>query len=169
MDTATSKKKYIRTTDGQFECPYCKAIKPRENTMHYHIKSKHTMEFAFQCSRCVGDDAPKFLQRCGYLHHLARIHPENPHISTTDLNPYAGKSYTCPMNNCNHSTHTPGNLEIHFIRNHLREYVPVYDKESKCVGCKGEFRSSGAYLYHALTCFRSVIPDNYMSMVSLIK
>ena len=165
MDTITTSK-YIRTADGQFICPHCKAVKARQNTMLYHMR-KHTKEYAFQCDRC--EEEPKFLQRCGYLHHLATIHPDNPHISETDINPYAGTSYSCPMTDCKHSTHTPGNLEIHFIRNHLREYVPAYEKDSPCTGCKSSFKSSGAYLYHALTCFRDVIPNNYMNMVSLIK
>lgn len=160
--------KYVRNADGHFVCPHCGVIKQKQNTMLYHIQSKHTMEFAYTCDRCPSENAPKFLQKCSYLHHLATIHPENPHLKD-EKNPYAQTKYKCPMEDCTHTTHTRGNLSIHFVRNHLKDIIPSYSKKSACSCCNKTFGSSGAYLYHSLECFRNHIPDDYKRMLSLIK
>lgn len=160
--------KYIRNADGHFTCPHCGQVKVKQNTMLYHIQSKHTKEFAYTCDRCPAENAPKFLQKCSYLHHLAMVHPENPHLKDEE-NPYADAAVKCPVNECTHMTHTRGNMYIHFVRNHMKDIIAPYSKQSVCTNCKKTFNSSGAYLYHAIACFNKIIPDDYKSMLSLIK
>lgn len=165
--TSSSIQKYIRTAEGCFICPFCSEIKKKQNTMLYHIQSKHTNEYAYTCDRCPSDTAPKFVQKCSYLHHLATSHPENPHPTSDMKNQYAEKQYECPM--CKHSSHTRGNIIIHFVRNHMKEYIPNFEKNKECTSCKSLFNSSGAYLYHATECFKSSIPISYMNMLSRIR
>jgi hypothetical protein len=159
--------KYIRNEEGKFVCPYCSAIKSKQNTMLYHIQSKHTKTFAYTCTRC--ESAPQFLQKCGYLHHLATVHADNPHINEEEKNPYAEKRFICVYTECNHSTHTRGNLDIHFVRNHLKEFIPSFKINEPCTQCNKIFSSSGAYFYHAKDCFKNLIPPDYINMISRIK
>ena len=159
--------KYIRNAEGKFVCPHCSVVKEKQNTMLYHIESKHTKNFQHKCTKC--DDCPTFLQRCGLLHHLATVHPDDPHLGEKGANPYAGVKYSCPMSGCDHTTHTRGNAYIHIVRNHLKDYIPVWEKGSVCVGCSKTYASSGAYLYHAAACFKDRIPSDHAMMLSRIK
>lgn len=142
--------KYIRNADNHFVCPYCGIVETKQNTMLYHIESKHENKFRFECTKCA--DTPRFLQRCTYLHHLATVHPEDPHISADEKNPYAGIAFVC--DECEHSTHTKANMMIHYARNHAKDWIPAFVKGAPCTGCSKYFASSSAYLYHACTCFK---------------
>ena len=157
--------KYIRNEDGHFVCPHCSIVEEKQNTMLYHIESKHEHKFRFECTRC--DAGPKFLQRCTYLHHLATVHPENPHISETELNPYAGVQYSCP--DCAHTTHTKANLLIHYARSHAKLWIPSFAKGAPCTCCNREFASSSAYLYHAVNCFKTVAPETQARAIMAIQ
>jgi hypothetical protein len=175
--------KYIKNADGHFVCPYCAVVKEKQNTMHYHIKTAHTKDLPFECKKC--DSHPRFCQRNAYLRHLASVHPDDPHdepnaTPTSDsdcgdksaaavANPYAGVYYTCPAPSCEHKSHTKGNVRIHFIRTHCKDWIPAFEKGTPCTGCGKECASSSAYLYHAPTCFKSRATDDQLNMLSRIK
>lgn len=158
--------KYIKNADGHFVCPDCGKVTEKQNTMYYHIKKNHTKDLPFECKKC--SDAPRFLQKSSYLHHLATLHPED---ATADCgsNPYAGVSFGCVFEGCDHSTHTKANLLIHIARSHCKSWIPTFAKGSSCGGCKKEFNSSSAYLYHSIGCLAKSAPSDHASMISRIK
>lgn len=156
--------KYVRNDDGHFVCPDCGKVTEKQNTMYYHIKKNHTKDLPFECKKCAG--CPRFLQKSSYLHHLATIHPED---DGGESNPYAGVSYTCPFGDCGHSTHTKANLLIHYARSHCKAWIPSFTKDCKCSGCKKEFASSSAYLYHSVSCLIKSAPPDQASNISRIK
>lgn len=158
--------KYIRDENGHFICPYCKVKKNKQNTMLYHIEKEHEHKTRFECKMC--QDCPKFLQKCTYLHHLAVVHPETPHPTDKEKNPYANVNYACP--DCDHTTHTKGNLRIHFARVHCEKWIPTYVPKEMCKGgCGKIYASSTAYLHHAPLCFKDKAPNNHSKMLDLIK
>lgn len=157
--------KYIRTEDGRFQCPHCEKITEKQNTMYYHVKKNHTEDLPYQCKKCAG--CPRFLQKGSYLLHLAAIHPEDAHDGETK-NPYAGVSYTCPSEGCDHSSHTKANVLIHFARSHCKAWIPGFTKGSSCAACSKEFNSSSAYLYHCIGCLKDRAPADHISMISRI-
>jgi hypothetical protein len=163
---STTGSKYIRNEFNHFVCPHCGIVEKHQNTMLYHIESKHEMKFRFECTQC--EDAPKFLQKCTYLHHLATVHPENPHPSEKEKNMYAGLEFKCPDPECTHSTHTKANLRIHFARTHAKLWIPTYAKSKGCAGCNKTFASSSAYLYHSTECFKKDAPPEHLTMMSRI-
>jgi hypothetical protein len=169
MSVLTSTVKYIRNEDNHFVCPHCGIVEKHQNTMLYHIESKHEMKFRFECTQCPGPDTPKFLQKCTYLRHLAAIHPTNPHPSETEKNMYADICFKCPDPECSHSTQTKANMRIHFARSHAKHWIPSYVKNKGCTGCSKVFASSSAYLYHATECFKAEAPSDQLMMLSLIK
>lgn len=165
LSTQLPSSKYVRNAEGNFVCPYCKEVKKKQNTMHYHIKRVHEKDLPFQCSQCA--DQPKFLQKSSYLHHLATSHPENPHPSENERNMYAETKYPCAE--CSHSSHTKANTLIHYARTHSTSWIPPYSKEEACVSCQKVFQSSSAYLYHALSCFEHRANPNQVNMLSRMR
>lgn len=159
--------KYIRNADNHFVCPHCGIVEKHQNTMLYHIESKHEMKFRFECTRC--DDTPKFLQKCSYLRHLAAIHPEDPHPSDSETNMYANIHFKCPDPECTHTSQTKANMRIHFARTHAKSWIPSYSKNKECTGCSKSFASSSAYLYHSTECFKADAPKDQLMMLSRIK
>ena len=157
--------KYIRNADGHFVCPHCNVVKAKQNTMLYHIEKKHDEKVRFECKRCT--EVQKFLQKCTYLHHLAAVHPDSPHPSDEEKNPYANVYHTCPS--CDHKTHTKGNALIHFARVHCEKWVPAFVKNEACKGCAKVYSSSTAYLHHAANCFKGNAPADQLKMLSRIK
>jgi hypothetical protein len=158
--------KYIKNAEGHFVCPHCEKVTEKQNTMYYHVKKNHTKDLPFQCKKC--SDAPRFLQKSSYLHHLATIHPEDADTEEGE-NPYVGVSFTCPASECAHSTHTKANLLIHYARTHCKAWIPSFSKGSVCGGCKKEFNSSSAFLYHSISCLLSAAPADQASIISRIK
>lgn len=169
---ATSNRKYQRDEAGLYVCPHCDVREVHQNTMHYHIKGVHEKDFPFECACCEGEKAekPRFLQRCSWLQHLATRHPDTPHPSETERNPYADVQFDCPAPGCKHHTHTKANLLIHFARTHSKDWIPAFDKTAKaCTECKKECKSSTAYLHHAIKCFAHKAPLDHINMISRIK
>lgn len=165
--STTFTRKYQRDEAGLYICPHCDVREVHQNTMYYHIKGIHEKDFPFECACCEGEK-PRFLQRCSWLQHLATRHPETPHPSETEKNPYADVHFDCPA--CKHQTHTKANLLIHFARTHSKDWIPAFDKSvSACTGCKKECKSSTAYLHHAIKCFAHKAPLDQANMISRIK
>jgi transcription elongation factor Elf1 len=168
---ANSKSKYIRNQNGDYACPHCNKISPNQNTMYYHIKKQHSQDLPYQCSRCT--NAPKFLQRSSYLHHMATIHSDDLKLKEKEAalvgesNPYAESSFSCPS--CDHKTHTKANIQIHFARLHCKEWIPSFTKDEACEGCNRTFRSSSAYLYHSMTCFSNRATPDQLNVISRIR
>ena len=166
IEYTMSTEKYVKNSEGQFVCPHCAKVEEKQNTMYYHIKSVHEQDFPFECAQCV-DDKPRFLQKCSWLHHLATHHPETPHPSESERNPYAGVSFPCAA--CDHTSHTKANTLIHYARTHCKDWIPAFTKGSTCGGCRKEFRSSSAYLYHSISCTRLTVPENHANILSRIR
>jgi len=153
---------YMRDSDGHLQCSYDKcSFKPKAtpahphgnpSTMHYHIKTKHTGEFAHVCSVC----------KHGFLHamtlqtHMAARHPEVRQATTLE-------TYRCPLDNCDFESLTKANRRIHFLRKHCREQVAQYQMESlvdgkksiQCGCCNEQFKSGTAFHYHIGSCMIS--------------
>lgn len=158
---------YIRTENGHFQCPHCDKVCEKQNTMYYHVKTKHLAEFKYSCSVCAeAGKTMQFVQKCTYLKHMAAKHPESEKEKEGEKNPYVGVSNKCPA--CDHTNTTKANLLVHFARHHCKDWIPGYTKNMTCKGCERVFPSSTAYLYHALACIKP-IPEDYANMLSLIK
>ena len=165
--------KYIKNNEGKFVCPHCNKIANNQNTMHYHIRKNHTQDLPFECKRC--EAGPKFLQRSSYLHHLATIHADDLKLNDAEaaavggstINPYAEESFSCPS--CTHTTHTKSNILIHFARTHCKDWIPAFIKDNACEGCDKIFKSSSAYLYHSLSCFRDQASADQLNVISRIR
>ena len=136
---------YIRE-NGLYTCKTCKKVTTYASTMHYHIANSHLEEKSYKCIPCEKG----FVQKGLYLKHLALMHPDSPHPSATEKNPYAGTHYQC--GGCDHTSTTKGNCLIHYARTHA-SWIPAYKKDSSCTGCDTPFASSTAYLHHAIYCF----------------
>ena len=155
---------YIRTEDGQFQCPHCQKVCAKQNTMYYHIKKNHTDDHKFVCEHCPAEDARKFIQKSAYLQHIATAHPE---MCKKEENPYIGVCFHCPHSDCGHDAKTKANILVHFARTHCKDWIPAYGKETACIGCQKTFASSTAYLYHAIGCIKPV-PEGYTSMLASV-
>lgn len=156
--------KYVKNSEGKFVCPHCNKVEEKQNTMYYHIKSIHEQDFPYECKQC--DSNPRFLQRSALLHHLATKHPNSPHLSEHEVNPYAGINFQCPT--CEHTSHTKANTLIHYARSHCKDWIPTFTKNIGCTGCNKAFASSSAYLYHSVACLRNQAPDTHINMLSRI-
>jgi hypothetical protein len=147
---------YVKNEYGKFMCPYCDKITTNQNTMHYHITSKHSISKKYSCTECE----QQFVQKSTYLWHMAHSHPD----CTSSDNPYLGVSVSCPC--CSHTTKTKANMLIHYARVHCKEWIPSYNKSVPCPGCNDYFKSASAYLYHALLCLSN--PEYYANIVERI-
>ncbi len=163
---AGSTSKYIRNEFNHFVCPHCGITEKHQNTMLYHIESKHELKYRYACTQCP--EPSRFLQKCTYLHHLATVHPDNPHPSEKETNMYAGAEYACPDPECTHSTHTKANMRIHYARTHAKAWIPSYAKGKSCTGCSKPFASSSAYLYHSTECFKKDAPAEDLALLARI-
>jgi len=153
--------KYIKNDSGAYVCPHCPKVCEKQNTMYYHIKKNHEQDLPFECTDCN----QKFLQRTSFLHHLATIHPDKPTVGN-EANPYAGVSYDCPF--CDHSTHTKANTLIHVARVHFKSWIPAFSKTESCKCCQKSFASSSAYLYHSITCFKGIVPQETYEKIHMV-
>lgn len=143
---------YIRTSDGKFQCPHCPKICAKQNTMYYHMQTKHIQDYKFVCEHC--DNGTRgFVQRSAYLQHIATAHPET--VEDAKENQYAKQSFSCCA--CDHSAKTKAQVIVHYARTHCKEVIPAYSKSEACKVCEKEFASSTAYFYHSVNCYRT--PD----------
>lgn len=153
--------KYVKNEAGHFQCPHCEKTCEKQNTMYYHIKKNHTNDYKFVCNHCEGD-ARNFIQKSAYLQHMAIAHPD---VEIEEDNPYAGKEFNCPS--CDHTAKTKANIVVHFARTHCKEWIPAFTKECKCTGCQKDFKSSTAYLYHAVSCIKPIPQDCVTALAQL--
>jgi len=175
--TPVTPSKYVKNNDGHYVCPHteCGKIAMNQNTMHYHIKKNHSENLPFECSRCI--NRPQFLQRSGYLNHLATRHADNVKLTEKEKevlggiteNPAAAISFKCPHADCNQTTKTKANMLIHYARTHAKEWIPPYIRGTECTRCHHNYSSSSAYLYHTIACFRPVASPAQLNIMSRIR
>lgn len=149
---------YVKDANGHFVCQHkdCKFTTDKQNTMCYHVK-RHNADFKFTCKESGCNMG--FIQKSGYLHHMAAKHPNVTEICLGGdekiKNIYADKQYTCTV--CKHKCRTKANILVHYARLHAEGWIPTYSKENpSCTTCKKEFQSIASYLYHCTGC----IPAN---------
>ncbi len=151
---------YFRADSGEFQCRHCEKRCAKQNTMYYHVQSKHSATNKFACSHCPDK---KFIQKSTYLQHMATMHPAD---AEEDTNPYVGVSFTCPFPECQQSAKTKANILVHFARTHCKDWIPAYTKQP-CKSCEKAFASSTAYFYHAPACCSA--PATYHDMLQKMK
>ena len=169
--------KYVKNNNGDYVCPHtdCGKITAKQNTMYYHIMKNHSTQLPFQCNRCA--NTPQFLQRSGYMNHLATKHADVPKLTEKEKeilggiteNPVIAVSFKCPHADCNQTTKTKSNMLIHYARTHSKAWIPPYIRGADCTRCHHVYSSSSAYLYHTITCFRPVAPADQLNTISRIR
>ncbi len=153
---------YTKLETGEFQCKYCDKVAKKQNTMYYHVQTKHVQDFKFVCAHCTDK---KFVQKSAYQQHMAQAHSE---IAEEDEeNPYAGVSYSCAHTGCDHVAKTKANALVHFARTHCKSWIPTYSKESACKCCDKTFGSSTAYFYHIVTS--NQVPVEYADMLAKMR
>ncbi len=151
---------YTKLETGEFQCKCCDKRTKHQNTMYYHVQTKHVQDFKFVCDHCPDK---KFVQKSAYLQHMAVSHPEDQ----ADSNPYVGVSFSCKHPGCEQSAKTKANILVHFARTHCKDWIPAYSKDIQCKCCSKSFGSSTAYFYHAVTSMQA--PDNFANLITAMK
>ena len=148
---------YKRNDAGDFVCPHCDKVVPKEhqNTMHYHMKL-HDGELPHKCSYCKSE----FQHKGGLdMHKMAR-HPERMK---------SVEKLECPVDKCPYSSITKANLKIHFLRIHCKTQVNAIKEGSGsdigCKSCKCHFKSSTAYYYHVGACIKGDAIPHFKEVV----
>jgi hypothetical protein len=161
MSSSATESMYVRDDSGIFHCQYCPKTSVKQNTMYYHVQTKHIQEYRFTCEHC---DNKKFVQKCAYLQHMANAHPEHAAKTADGMeNPYVSASFTCLSPDCKHTAKTKANMIVHFARTHCKDWIPAFAKDTPCKGCEKVFASSTAYLYHSVQCIKP-IPEKYAAL-----
>ncbi len=153
---------YTKLESGEFQCKHCDKRTTKQNTMYYHVQTKHVQDFKFVCTHCTDK---KFVQKSAYLQHMAQAHSEI--ADQEEENPYAGVSYSCAHPGCDQSAKTKANILVHFARSHCKEWIPTYAKDTGCKCCEKKFGSSTAYFYHAVTSFAA--PGEFADMLTKMR
>jgi hypothetical protein len=153
---------YTKLESGEFQCKYCDKRTTKQNTMYYHVQTKHVQDFKFVCSHCTDK---KFVQKSAYQQHMAQAHPEL--AVQEEENPYAGITYYCAHPGCDQTAKTKANMLVHFARTHCKEWIPTYSKDTNCKCCDKKFGSSTAYFYHVVTSMNP--PEEFAGMLAKMK
>jgi hypothetical protein len=149
---------------GQFQCKYCDKRCAKQNTMYYHVQTKHVQDFKFCCAHCPDK---KFVQKSAYQQHMAQAHPED---AKGEENPYVDVSFTCSHPGCDTVAKTKANILVHFARTHCKDWIATYSKDTACKCCNKTFSSSTAYFYHAITSYTPpTSPVDYADMIKKMK
>jgi DNA-directed RNA polymerase subunit RPC12/RpoP len=136
-DTSTmesTKMTYIRNEQGHYVCPECGAIKAKQNTMHYHMKT-HEGHLPFKCQTCKKE----FLHSQTLALHISARHSKNE-----------ANYITCPS--CPFKSLTKSNCIVHFMRRHCEEEVKLFSKNGLTCSCEKVCNSNTAFLYHISQC-----------------
>ena len=128
---------YIRVSDTLYQCIYCDKVEHHQSTMYYHVMQTHLHKMNYQCETCKKE----FIQKSQYEKHVRVVHE---------------KQYDFPCSECKELFDTNGNRKIHIARTHA-PWIPRYiNATTPCKSCGLCYKSSTAYLYHALDCFSKV-------------
>lgn len=138
---------YIRTNDGNIQCPHCEYIRPLKNisSVHEHIKAKHSGTFKHKCKHCAYESAVKQ----NLESHILSKHPEHSLKKA--------KTNVCPFDNCPYAANTKGQLRSHYILKHATTALEALmgttqEGHIQCTSCGDEFKSKPAFVYHAVAC-----------------
>ena len=152
METKT-RYTYIRTADGNVQCPHCDYIRPLKNisSVHEHIKAKHSGTFKHKCKYCVYESAVKQ----NLDSHILSKHPEHSEKKQ--------KSHVCPS--CPYAANTKGQLRSHYLLKHLSSELnemcgTTHEGQIMCTLCGVQFKSKPAFVYHAVTCLSPEVLDD---------
>jgi len=125
----------------QYTCsePDCTFKTFHQNTMYYHMKSKHLNEMNYECEHCK----KKFVQKATLDSHLLAKH-----------NNEKKDVFACSEKGCAFTSLTQGNCRIHWMRIHNKNSATkIYDKkEHSCTKCSKTFKGMTSFYYHAYEC-----------------
>ncbi len=167
MSTSATEAYYSKLESGEFQCKYCEKRTKKQNTMYYHVQTKHIQDYKYECAHCADK---KFVQKSAYQQHMAQAHPEDAAAAAAEgeeANPYVGVTYSCGFPGCEQSAKTKANILVHFARTHCKDWIPAYEKGEACKCCDKTFGSSTAYFYHAVKSFET--PANFAPMLAKMK
>jgi hypothetical protein len=146
---------YIRTADGNVQCPHCEYIRPAKNisSVHEHIKAKHSGTFKHKCKHCPYESAVK--QNLDT--HIMSRHPEHSIKKQ--------KEHVCPSEGCQYAANTRGQLRSHYLLKHLSDEVQemlgtTQEGQILCTCCGVDFKSKPAFIYHTVNCLSPEILAN---------
>ena len=135
---------YIRTEDGEYQCPHCPFKKKNQSTVHMHIKAKHTGSFKHKCEHCNYECAA----RQTLENHVAAKHPDQLQEKV--------REFACPHEGCAFESLTKAGLRSHYLLKHLSKYTNMYlgktDTGIQCSHCGTGFQSKPSYVYHVPAC-----------------
>ncbi len=138
------KNNYIKNDAGHFVCPHCNIVKEKQNTMFYHLQT-HEGKLPYECNLCK----KSFVQKQELALHKLRKHAEQEEQVDRIV---------CPFDNCEFTDVRKGNVRVHCIRIHGREYLTdeIFGRNDdgtwSCNLCQHEAGSQAAILYHLSTC-----------------
>jgi len=138
---------YIRTADGNVQCPHCDYVRPLKNisSVHEHIKAKHYGTFKHKCKHCSYESAVKQ----NLDSHILSRHPEHSVKKP--------KEHVCPVDSCDYASNTRGQLRSHYLLKHMSEEVnallgTTQDGQIQCTCCGDSFKSKPSFVYHVVNC-----------------
>ncbi len=150
---------YIRTDEGDYQCPYCDYTKANQSTVHMHIKAKHSGTFKYKCEHCAYES----LAKQNLENHIQSKHPTTCQESN--------KTITCPHEGCKFICRTKAQLRSHYLLKHLSDKINALLKKTEtmfqCIKCQDEFKSKSAFVYHCVNCLPETVADNPNHCVGL--
>lgn len=138
-------------TTKEFQCSDCKFKTLHQNTMHYHIKTKHLNEMDYECEHCK----KKFVQKATLDAHRIAKHQEKK------------SGFACSEEGCPFTAVTQGNCRIHWMRIHNKKSANnIYNKKDhSCTKCSKTFKGMTSFYYHAYECL-GFSTEEYCKIVS---
>ena len=136
---------YIKNDAGHFVCPHCNIVKEKQNTMFYHLQT-HEGKLPYECNICK----KSFVQKQELAFHKLRKHTQD--------HEEAPEQTVCPFDNCSFADIRKGNVRIHCIRIHGREYISdqIFHRTDNgtcvCGLCGYSANSQTGLYYHLSTC-----------------
>ena len=143
---------YLRTADGDFQCPHCPFTKKNQSTVHMHIKAKHSGTFKHKCGHCNYETSAKQTLD----NHISAKHPDEAQAKE--------KEFICPETCCEFESLTKAGLRSHYLLKHLSAETNKFLGKTnagdiQCTHCGSEFKSKPSYIYHVVNC----LPENVKS------
>jgi hypothetical protein len=141
---AVERKGYTKNAAGHFVCPHCGETKEKQNTMFYHMQT-HEGKLPYECNVCKKG----FVQKQELLLHKQRRHAQELKGSADAV--------VCPFDDCDFEDIRKGNVRIHCIRMHAREYISDdmikrSGTQWSCDLCDYNCGSQAGLYYHLSSC-----------------
>jgi hypothetical protein len=150
---------YIRTENGDYQCPHCDYVKKNQSTVHMHIRAKHGGSFKHKCEHCEYETTTK---------QNLENHLQSKHATETTK---VEKNFKCT--DCKFETRTKAGLRSHYMLKHLTTEMNemLGKKESgghQCTICGEEFKSKPAFVYHSPKCLDNDVKEGLKEEVKEI-